>query len=121
MDGVDEALTAQDGNRVNGAEDTKPRTRRPTKLAAATQVLPKQWQEALSSTARAKLGLKVNFHKLDTNSLRKYRRFYKLPDVSPDATKENLVMAVGRHFSAQNVDEQRVINAFLGRVRNSSR
>ena len=41
---------------------------------------------------------RINFHKLETDALRKYRRFYKLPDVGPNSSKDQLVAAVGRHF-----------------------
>lgn len=44
---------------------------------------------------------RINFHNLETAALKRYRRFYKLPDVGPNSSKEQLVMAVGRHFMAQ--------------------
>ena len=42
---------------------------------------------------------RINFYKLDTAALKRYRRFYKLPDVGN--SKEQLVMAVGKHFMSQ--------------------
>ena len=44
---------------------------------------------------------RINFHNLETAALKRYRRFYKLPDVGPNSSKDQLVMAVGRHFMAQ--------------------
>lgn len=44
---------------------------------------------------------RINFHRLDSAALKRYRRFYKLPDVGPNSSKDQLVMAVGRHFMAQ--------------------
>ena len=44
---------------------------------------------------------RVDFNKLDTVALKRYRRFHKLDDVGPNPTKEELVSAVGKHFTAQ--------------------
>lgn len=44
---------------------------------------------------------KVDFNKLDTVALKRYRRVHKLDDVGPNPTKEELVSAVGKHFTAQ--------------------
>lgn len=42
---------------------------------------------------------RINFYKLETAALKRYRRFYKLPDVGN--SKDQLVMAVGKHFMSQ--------------------
>ena len=44
---------------------------------------------------------RVNLQRLDATALRRYRRFYKLPDVGPNSTKEQLLAAISRHFSQQ--------------------
>lgn len=44
---------------------------------------------------------RVDFNKLDTVALKRYRRFHKLDDVGPNPTKEELVSAVAKHFTAQ--------------------
>eukprot|EP00241_Pyramimonas_parkeae_P012783 CAMPEP_0114226732 /NCGR_PEP_ID=MMETSP0058-20121206/1395_1 /TAXON_ID=36894 /ORGANISM="Pyramimonas parkeae, CCMP726" /LENGTH=263 /DNA_ID=CAMNT_0001337489 /DNA_START=2492 /DNA_END=3283 /DNA_ORIENTATION=+ len=54
----------------------------------------------------------VNFAKLETGSLRKYRRYYKL-EVGPNASKDQLVHAVKAHFSGQTVDEGNVLTGFI--------
>ena len=43
----------------------------------------------------------MNLQRLDAAALRRYRRFYKLPDVGPNSTKEQLLSAISRHFSQQ--------------------
>lgn len=44
---------------------------------------------------------KIDFNKLDTVALKRYRRIHRLDDVGPNPTKEELVSAVGKHFTAQ--------------------
>ena len=44
---------------------------------------------------------RIDFNKLDTVALKRYRRFHQLDDIGPNPTKEELVSAVGRHFNAQ--------------------
>jgi len=56
--------------------------------------------------------LYVNFHKLEAAALRRYRRHYEL-QVKADATKDQLVHAVGTHFTNQKVDERKVIHTFF--------
>lgn len=59
----------------------------------------------VKSTACAKrccvMAQRVDFNKLDTVALKRYRRFHKLDDVGPNPTKEELVSAVAKHFTAQ--------------------
>ena len=54
----------------------------------------------------------VNFNKLEAAALKRYRRHYKL-QVQANATKDQLVTAVGSHFMKQKVDERKVIHTFL--------
>lgn len=56
---------------------------------------------------------RVNFGKLDIAALRRYRRHFKLTDVGPNSSKDQLVSAVSRHFAAQHVDEHNVISHFV--------
>ena len=44
---------------------------------------------------------RINLQRLDAAALRRYRRFYKLPDVGPNSTKEQLLAAINRHFTQQ--------------------
>ena len=67
----------------------------------------KKEQERLSST-----GTRVNFAKLETAALRKYKSHYKLPDSGVD-TKDQLVSTVTSHFRQYHVDEKRVIARFI--------
>lgn len=55
----------------------------------------------------------VDLSKLEIAALKKYRRHFKLMDVGPNSTKEQLLRAVGRHFMSQELDEAQVIAAFL--------
>lgn len=61
----------------------------------------------------------ANIARLNVNSLRKYRKYYKL-DVARDCPKEVLVSAVRNHFANTSVDEAEVINMFLKRARQES-
>mmetsp|Transcript_31639 Transcript_31639/g.81075 ORF Transcript_31639/g.81075 Transcript_31639/m.81075 type:complete len:124 (-) Transcript_31639:93-464(-) len=49
---------------------------------------------------------RVDFSKLETASLNKYRKVYQLRDVAQNSTKEELIPAVARHFASQTVDEE---------------
>ncbi|PNH11264.1 hypothetical protein TSOC_001887 [Tetrabaena socialis] len=60
---------------------------------------------------------RVNFSKLDINSLRRYQRVHKVVGVPQAATKDQLVAAITRHFAQQVVsDELKVIAAFVTAV-----
>mmetsp|Transcript_31757 Transcript_31757/g.69417 ORF Transcript_31757/g.69417 Transcript_31757/m.69417 type:complete len:129 (-) Transcript_31757:400-786(-) len=48
---------------------------------------------------------RVDLSRLETASLRKYRRVYKLSDVGNGA-KEDLVSAVARHFQSQVMEQE---------------
>ncbi|QDZ21234.1 subunit of histone deacetylase complex [Chloropicon primus] len=54
----------------------------------------------------------VNFNKLEVAALKRYKKHYKLK-VQANATKEQLVSAVGAHFVKQKVDERKVVHTFL--------
>mmetsp|Transcript_58298 Transcript_58298/g.185815 ORF Transcript_58298/g.185815 Transcript_58298/m.185815 type:complete len:114 (-) Transcript_58298:477-818(-) len=55
----------------------------------------------------------VNFNKLETAALKRYRKHYKLDEVSPNSSKDQLVAAVVSHFHEQEVEETNVINLFI--------
>ncbi|KAL2613705.1 hypothetical protein R1flu_025397 [Riccia fluitans] len=55
--------------------------------------------------------LQVDFSKLDTSSLKRYRRVYNLREVS-GSCKEELIPAVARHFAAQVVEENETLLSF---------
>lgn len=63
---------------------------------------------ALRSTRRP---LQVDLSKLETSSLKKYRRVYNLREVS-SSCKEELVPAVAQHFAAQVVEENETLLSF---------
>lgn len=55
----------------------------------------------------------VNLSKLETAILKRYRRHFKLVEVGPNSSKEQLVDAVVRHFMSQELDEGQVIMGFM--------
>lgn len=55
----------------------------------------------------------VNLSKLETAVLKRYRRHFKLVEVGPNSSKEQLVDAVCRHFMSQELDEVQVIMGFM--------
>eukprot|EP00250_Pteridium_aquilinum_P014996 c22319_g3_i1 orf=464-1129(-) len=57
--------------------------------------------------------LKVNLSKLETAALVRYWRRFELVEVGPHSSKEQLVDAVERHFSSQQLDEFQVIARFM--------
>ena len=67
----------------------------------------KKEKERLSET-----GTRVNFAKLETSALRRYKSHYKLPDSGFD-TNDQLVSSVTSHFRQYSVPEKEVIMQFL--------
>ncbi|KAG6548745.1 hypothetical protein Mapa_009755 [Marchantia paleacea] len=55
--------------------------------------------------------LQVDLSKLDTSSLKRYRRVYNLREVT-SSCKEELIPAVARHFAAQVVEENETLLTF---------
>ncbi|CAI5505994.1 unnamed protein product [Closterium sp. Naga37s-1] len=55
----------------------------------------------------------VDLSKLHTSALKRYRRHFKLAEVGPNSSKEQLLSAVGRHFMSQQLDELQVLAGFL--------
>lgn len=49
---------------------------------------------------------KVDFSKLETISLKKYRKLHDMDDLPPSASREDMIPAVAKHFSQQVVDEK---------------
>lgn len=64
-------------------------------------------------------GAMVNFDKLRTETLHKYRKLYKL-DVSEDSTKQKLVSSIANHFVKEKVDESKVLMAFMAALAGSA-
>lgn len=56
---------------------------------------------------------RVNFNKLNMSALGKYRQHFQLTDVGPDSTRDQLVVAVEKHFTSQAVEENKIISAFV--------
>lgn len=63
---------------------------------------------SLRSTRRP---LQVDLSKLETSSLKRYRRVYNLREVA-SSCKEELVPAVAQHFAAQVVEENETLLSF---------
>eukprot|EP00053_Salpingoeca_punica_P011505 m.102440 g.102440 ORF g.102440 m.102440 type:complete len:108 (-) comp15689_c0_seq6:2016-2339(-) len=59
----------------------------------------------------------VNFGQLHMNTLKRYKRHYKLPQDTP--TKQELVEVVSNHFHAQEVQEMDTILLFIHMIRNN--
>jgi histone deacetylase complex subunit SAP30 len=76
------------------------------------QVMLDRKMKASREAARNGTSLHVNFNKLESAALKRYKKHYKL-EVTPNATKDQLVSAVGTHFMAQKVDERKVIHTFF--------
>ncbi|KAH7293211.1 hypothetical protein KP509_28G016000 [Ceratopteris richardii] len=75
-----------------------------------------KWQVADASSTASKSSqrlLKVNLSKLETAALLRYRRRFELAGTGPNSSKEQLLDAVERHFSAQKLDEFQVIARFM--------
>lgn len=73
-------------------------------------------QVADTSSTGSKTGpkiLKVNLSKLETAALLRYLRRFNLVEAGPHLSKEQLVNAVERHFSSQQMDELQVIDSFV--------
>jgi len=56
---------------------------------------------------------RINLHRLDATALKRYRQHYRLADVGPNSSRDQLMTAVGRHFMQQNVDEAETIERFI--------
>jgi hypothetical protein len=55
--------------------------------------------------------LQVDLSKLETSSLKRYRRVYNLREVT-SSCKEELIAAVAQHFAAQVVEENETLLSF---------
>lgn len=59
---------------------------------------------------------KLNFLSLRPESLRKYRRHYRVSDVGPNASVEELAEAIARHFTVSQKtpsDESKLLESFV--------
>eukprot|EP00241_Pyramimonas_parkeae_P009518 CAMPEP_0114274834 /NCGR_PEP_ID=MMETSP0058-20121206/29997_1 /TAXON_ID=36894 /ORGANISM="Pyramimonas parkeae, CCMP726" /LENGTH=124 /DNA_ID=CAMNT_0001394693 /DNA_START=264 /DNA_END=638 /DNA_ORIENTATION=- len=64
---------------------------------------------------------RVDLSRLETSSLRKYRRFFKLGDLAAGVSKEDLVPAVMRHWQNQVLeDEYETLLSFAVTLRKQS-
>ncbi|KAJ1816308.1 hypothetical protein LPJ60_005371 [Coemansia sp. RSA 2675] len=82
--------------------------RQKTTLATATPAAP---TIAAARAQQAKYS-QMDFNSLNIHVLRKYRQVFKL-NVKARSSKDELVMAVNRHFSGHMVDEVDTIARFL--------
>eukprot|EP00475_Leptophrys_vorax_P008038 TRINITY_DN15150_c0_g1_i2.p1 TRINITY_DN15150_c0_g1~~TRINITY_DN15150_c0_g1_i2.p1 ORF type:complete len:100 (-),score=1.44 TRINITY_DN15150_c0_g1_i2:197-496(-) len=70
-------------------------------------------RDALAAADTSHSNARVDLSKLETSALRKYRRHFKLVEVGPNSSKEQLLYAVVRHFTSQQLDEHQVIAGFM--------
>ncbi|GJP69221.1 hypothetical protein CLOP_g168, partial [Closterium sp. NIES-67] len=75
--------------------------------AAASSGLPRSSKRVQASTKP----LKVDLSKLQTSSLKRYKRVYKLRDAS--SGKEELKIAVAQHFASLVVSEEEIIHSLV--------
>ncbi|KAJ7554769.1 hypothetical protein O6H91_05G010600 [Diphasiastrum complanatum] len=78
--------------------------------------MPERSTEAAGSPPSSNLPM-VDLSKLDTAALKRYRRHYKLVDVGPNSSKEQLLRSVGRHFMSHQLDEVQAITGFMQAVK----
>lgn len=62
----------------------------------------------------------INFTRLETAALKRYRSFYRLPEPGPNPSKEQLAAMVSRHFASYTVDEAKVISMFVAAARRAA-
>ena len=69
--------------------------------------------------------LKVNLARLETDSLRRYFRHFKIEGINSDSSREQMRNAVQQHFASQSpLNEQQVIPEFIdaaSRLRNKDK
>jgi len=66
-----------------------------------------------TSPSSKTLSLTVDLSKLETAALRRYQRHFKLVEVGPNSSKQQLLDAVRKHFMSQEMDEFQVITGFM--------
>ena len=64
---------------------------------------------------------RINFTRLETAALKRYRSFYRLPEPGPNPSKEQLAAMVSRHFASYTVDESKVISMFVAAARRAAK
>ncbi|CAA3003245.1 histone deacetylase complex subunit SAP30 SAP30 [Olea europaea subsp. europaea] len=92
--------------------NSRVRYSRPLSLAASVKSINHSICREVQSKCHASQ-LRVNLAKLGTGSLWRYQRRFNLVSASTNPTKEQLIRAVQRHFSSQQVDEIQVITEFV--------
>ena len=93
------------------------RARRPTRVpgngppSQAAAAAMKRLQERRRS---ARPNCQSNFERLTLSTLQKYKKAYEM-EANPetDGDKNALVHEVGKHFMQQKLDEQKVLQAFM--------
>eukprot|EP00877_Chromochloris_zofingiensis_P000084 jgi/Chrzof1/10076/Cz04g26070.t1 len=70
--------------------------------------------------ASARRTPKIDFTKLETISLMKYRKTYKLGETPTNSAKEDLIPAIQRHFASTVVDEDETLLKFAIALRKNS-
>jgi histone deacetylase complex subunit SAP30 len=98
---------------------TRPRIRRPPRSLSPVPDIFKGSSGMRPSITSGSYSLPlVNLGKLDDVSLKRYRRVFQLSE--PDETgesKEDLILAVSRHFTTQVVEESAVLSDFRAALR----
>ncbi|KAH7645473.1 sap30-like protein [Dermatophagoides farinae] len=78
-----------------------------------------QQQQQQSSYTSSSSSSPIDFHSLQVNTLRKYKRHFRLP-IKHASNKNQLADEIQRHFRALDVNEKDVINKFMYMVKNGS-
>ncbi|XP_027197874.2 SIN3-associated polypeptide 30 [Dermatophagoides pteronyssinus] len=78
-----------------------------------------QQQQQPSSYTSTTSSSPIDFHSLQVNTLRKYKRHFRLP-IKHASNKNQLADEIQRHFRSLDVNEKDVINKFMYMVKNGN-
>lgn len=121
--GKPNGMTRPGGPGGGGGAEGRSTIKRPSRAAASRDgpmVTGKRSERQRSGTV-GPAGTVVNFDKLRTETLHKYRKHYKLDAVNDDSTtRHKLVGAIASHFVKEKVDESKVLMAFMAALSSGS-
>ena len=107
----------EDDEDDDSKDNMKTRLRRPTRIpgngppSQAAAAAMKRLQERRRS---ARPNCMSNFERLTLTTLLKYKKVYGLePNPETDSDKNAVAHEIGRHFLAQKIDEQKVLQEFM--------
>jgi len=115
--GEDEDGEDEEEDEEDGKDNMKTRLRRPTRIpgngppSQAAAAAMKRLQERRRS---ARPNCTSNFERLTLTTLLKYKKVYGLePNPETDSDKNAVAHEISRHFLAQKLDEQKVLQEFM--------